>query len=530
MQVRAGLQPGTMQSSGSRLAAAFLLLLSCVLPVVGRLVSEESRRGGAEGFLQKYGYLESEVHRGPKSVQFTEALREFQWVSHLPVSGVLDDATFHQMGKPRCGVTDAKSHGQWAVRKNALFAGRGSKTRRKKRYSSFYQSKKWYKRQLTYRIVNWPWYLSEYQMRAAVRTAFQLWSNVSSLVFLEVLEGPADIRLTFFHGDHDDGLSNAFDGPGGALAHAFLPRRGEAHFDNDERWSLSSKGRNLFIVMAHEIGHTLGLEHSPVKNALMSPYYKKLGRDFVLSLDDIIAIQDLYGEPAGGRATQLPGKHLALFQDWRADVPGGTESTPLGAYYCQSFFDAIAEDLNRDLYVFKGHHVWVVSREGEVSQPQLLGKKWPGLPATIEAAAVSQEDGRFYFFKGGRCWRYRDTALEVGFPQKCREGGLPRHPDAALYFPPLARLVVFKGRKYYVVGEEPLKVQPYYPRSLQDWKGVPAAVNGALARHDGFTYFFRHDRYWRFDQDRLKVVATGKWATELGWIGCRNAEPGDVVR
>lgn len=50
------------------------------------------------------------------------------------------------------------------------------------------------------------------------------------------------------------------------------------------------------MVTAHEIGHTLGLEHSPVRHALMSPYYRKLGRSLVLSWDDIIAVQQLYGE------------------------------------------------------------------------------------------------------------------------------------------------------------------------------------------------------------------------------------------
>lgn len=64
-----------------------------------------------------------------------------------------------------------------------------------------------------------------------------------------------------------------------------------------ERWTLNGhKGHNLFMVTAHEIGHTLGLEHSPVRHALMSPYYRKLGRGLVLSWDDIIAVQQLYGE------------------------------------------------------------------------------------------------------------------------------------------------------------------------------------------------------------------------------------------
>lgn len=73
---------------------------------------------------------------------------------------------------------------------------------------------RWYKRHLTYRVVNWPPYLPQHEVRLAVRAAFELWSNVSSLVFWEVRDGPADIRLTFFHGDHNDGLNNAFDGPG----------------------------------------------------------------------------------------------------------------------------------------------------------------------------------------------------------------------------------------------------------------------------------------------------------------------------
>lgn len=130
---------------------------------------------------------------------------------------------------------------------------------------------------------------------------------------------------------------------------------------------------------------------------------------------------------------------------------------------------------------------------------------------------------------GGRCWRYQGSTLLPGFPQKCSARGLPRHPDTALYFQRLRRLVLFKGAKYFVASEESLSLEPYYPRSLRDWDGVPPGTTGALARRDGSVYFFRDERYWRFDQAKLRVVATGKWATQLPWMGCWDANGGQAL-
>lgn len=81
---------------------------------------------------------------------------------------------------------------------------------------------KWHKRHLTYRIMNWPRSLSPSQVHLAVDTAFQLWSNVSGLLFQELQQGPTDIRLAFFEGEHNDGMGNAFDGPGEFLLSSFL--------------------------------------------------------------------------------------------------------------------------------------------------------------------------------------------------------------------------------------------------------------------------------------------------------------------
>uniref|UniRef100_A0A8C2M2D3 Matrix metallopeptidase 28 (epilysin) n=1 Tax=Cricetulus griseus TaxID=10029 RepID=A0A8C2M2D3_CRIGR len=359
-----------------------LLLWGCRDAQPARLGHPELRQE-AEAFLEKYGYFSEQGSKAPASTQFRNAIR-YDGGMRLLKAGT--QCSLPDQGLP--GAGPAHSIGSWYVRLTPPFWVTGNK---------------WYKQHLSYRLVNWPERLPEPAVRGAVRAAFQLWSNVSALEFWEApATGPADIRLTFFQGDHNDGLANAFDGPGGALAHAFLPRRGEAHFDRDERWSLSRRrGRNLFVVLAHEIGHTLGLAHSPAPRALMAPYYKKLGRDALLSWDDVLAVQSLYGKPLGRSvATQLPGKLFTDFEAWDPHNSRRIRPETRGPKYCHSSFDAITVDRQWRLYIFKGSYFWEVTADGNVSEPRPLQKRWPGLPPDIEAAAVSLEDGDFYFFKG----------------------------------------------------------------------------------------------------------------------------------
>ncbi|ROT74143.1 Matrix metalloproteinase-24 [Penaeus vannamei] len=110
----------------------------------------------------------------------------------------------------------------------------------------------------------------------------------------------------------------SFDGPSGILAHAYFPYEfghygGDVHFDESEKWTIKPKdeydGLDFFTVAVHEIGHSLGLAHSPVADSIMFPYYKGYTPHFSLAYDDVMAMWELYNEHikrVGGGNDDLP--------------------------------------------------------------------------------------------------------------------------------------------------------------------------------------------------------------------------------
>ncbi|XP_029653787.1 matrix metalloproteinase-2 [Octopus sinensis] len=179
---------------------------------------------------------------------------------------------------PRCGVKDI-------IRRNGT-----------SQHYNFQAVGKWNKNDLTWNVSRYHAYLDIDLQMETINKAFQYWSNVTNLTFRPPpLEEP-DIDIQFIREEHGDG--NPFDGRGSNAAHAFFPGEssisGDAHFDEDEEWSLYQNGTNLLAVAVHEFGHSLGLGHSRSPGSVMSPFFEEFNENFTLHADDIKGIQSLY--------------------------------------------------------------------------------------------------------------------------------------------------------------------------------------------------------------------------------------------
>lgn len=148
---------------------------------------------------------------------------------------------------------------------------------------------------------------------SALQSAFAAWSAVADITFVMVADDGAALNAPTTSGDIRLG-GHVFDGASGVLAHGYYPyptsAGGDIHFDIAENWNLgfAGSGFDLFQVMAHELGHAIGLEHSNVAGSLMNPYYTESFSG--PQADDIAGAQYIYGAPKA--QVPEPGM-LALF-------------------------------------------------------------------------------------------------------------------------------------------------------------------------------------------------------------------------
>ncbi|XP_071498280.1 interstitial collagenase-like [Diadema antillarum] len=453
----------------------------------------------ALNYLQKYHYFpDNDLSSGRLRSQdsLNDAIRRFQRVNGLNVTGLATPDVLELMQMPRCGLPDNTGTQSF---------------NRARRYTK--SDVAWHKTDLTWRMVNYTPDLSRGTVENIMESALQTWADVSQLTFRQVRSGQADIEISFAHGDHRDG--NPFDGSGGVLAHAYFPTpdrsysiAGDAHFDEAEAYTdRTTRGTNLFQVAVHEFGHSLGLGHSNSPDAIMAAIYRGYVPNARLHNDDIAGIQALYGANSG-----------------RPEVEG-TEG-PKVTSDCIANFVAAAQTATRGSYLFNATHAFKMTLSGLAGSPVPIGSLFRRLPNNLDAAFYYERTGKTYFFKGSNYWRFSDFQLDRGYPRNIQSGfgrEVPSDLDAAFVWSGNGMTYFVKGNRYYRFNFRTASVDPDYPRPLSVWNGIGTKVDAAFQFHNKATYFFTGGEYRRFDDNQFTVDNTYPRPSTV-WLKCEEMQ------
>ncbi|XP_052463773.1 collagenase 3-like [Carassius gibelio] len=456
-----------------KLGVLITLVVSAYTSPIAPLAGKD-RDSIAKDYLTKlYGLPKQSSPDSEKraSSEMNQRLKEMQQFFKLKVTGKLDDETLEVMKKPRCGVPDVAA------------------------YSTFQGNYKWKKHALTYRIENYTPDMSVAEVDDSIKRALQVWADVTPLRFSRVNRGTADIMISFAVGDHQDGYP--FDGPDGFLAHAFPPFEGlggDAHFDDDEKFSFRSpEGYNLFLVAAHEFGHSLGLDHSQDPGALMFPTYVYRDIDtFALPKDDVNGIQSLYGpnpdiDPVNPKPT-----------------PPGTPNK------CDPklVLDAVTM-LRGELMFFKSRFFWRSYPLSATVELHLIKGFWPEIPDNIDAAFESPLEDKVFIIRGDKVWALYGYDMVQGYPKSLSMFSFPSNVkkiDAVLYDETSYKILFFVKNEIYSYNEEQRKMETGYPKPVQDiFSGMTGKVTAAF-QYKGFNYLFSGPNLFEFGAHNNKLM------------------------
>ncbi|XP_036319533.1 matrix metalloproteinase-2-like [Rhagoletis pomonella] len=554
-------------------------------------------------FMRRFGYLEpnpSDSESLYHESAIVEAIKNVQKYGGLNQTGKLDNETLELFIKPRCGVPDIEGTPYYLTSstQRAFVNGRRGKrseseldnvfTLREKRF--VIGAPTWKKRRISYLIANWSLKIPQSHVERDIARAFALWAQYSGLRFERINDTSADIVMGFgtrYHGDNF-----AFDGPGNILAHAFYPYEmgswgGDVHFDEDEHWQENSTdlatGVDFYAVAAHEIGHSLGLAHSPHYNSIMFPYYKGPGAGTTLDYDDTLAMYSIYltkvleDDEYNGIATTTQDpkvvetttivdeertEQTAKARDWSFydDFLTGTQykdhvfattqpaepatsrttlrttvaNTPQPGLskkpnICLGNFDA-ASVLNGTVHVFKNEYVYQLTSRYAIKNgyPQNLYEMFPFMPTYVKRidAAYQRYDGVGVFFAGDKYWlfRYEQSTLPVPIENSplpiANLIGNVSNIDAAMLWPKNNLTYIFSGDKFWRYNDRLLILDEGYPKSMRRWHGIPNNVDATATLNNGKTYFFKNNVYWLYDNVNIRPVRGYPRRTSSAWLGC----------
>ncbi|RWS07178.1 Matrix metalloproteinase-16-like protein [Dinothrombium tinctorium] len=391
-----------------------------------------------------------------------------QRFGNIPITGALDEATLELLKRKRCIFPDITSN---------ISANHISRTKRYK-----LTGLKWKKNDLTWGVKNYTKKMSTRRQFEIFARSFALWSEPTTLnIRYESNPARVDILIGFYRGAHGCSKNFVFDDKEDIVGHAYFPGEGlggDVHLDDDEDWvdrdeeAINDKIQ-LFGTFLHEVGHSLGLAHTPVSGAIMYPYYFAIPENFQLPYDDKLGIRALYGVRTANMPRPWMPPHMPT---WWTKSPTTTQSVRPKRLpdLCFTSFDAVVE-IRSEIYFFKG------------KEPVVIHYFFYSLPKKIEHidAVYMRPNGKeLVFFTGANYLIYNieDDSKPV-HPRPLTSLGFASNVDkidAAMIWGYNEKTFFFKGSQYWRFDEKSMRVEADYPRDMAFWKGLPTNIDAAF--------------------------------------------------
>ena len=131
---------------------------------------------------------------------------------------------------------------------------------------------------------------------------------------------------------------------------------------------------------------------------------------------------------------------------------------------------------------------------------------------------------RYYKYYGNRYVKGPTSIENYGLTADLRD------MDAAITFPGNGQTYFFKGDKYWKFDERNKALAPGYPKLIKlFWRGLPDNIDAALQTPEGDTFFFKGQNYYKFNNYRFSVFPGYPKPIGPHWLGCKDEESGHDV-